>query len=624
MPFDLAAYADFVTAVAQRYRGTIAAYVIWNEPNLAAEWSRSGGNLEDHWRRFDGQVADPADYVGVLGVAYQRIKTHDPAVLVVTAGLAPTNENSPRARDDRDFLRAMLAAGAADCFDVLGVHAYGFGQHPEAAEAVQSGLGLARIGEWQTILAQYGVDRPMWVKELGYTIGQGSQPWVTPAQQASYLSAALDRIQHDWPSVELVTVWNLVYGRAPEDEMSGYSLLNPDGSPRPAYERLRQQLSAPPINHPLPTPHKLGIHLLLDDGRHAWPVSIWRSHLVYARQAVGEWGYVIQLVRMDDLDVDRWQQFIDLCAELQLTPILRLATRYDTENNWWLPPPPDADNHYHTLAARYAQFITSLQWPTERHGVILLNEPNHGDEWGGAPDPAAYARFLIDVADALRAADPDVFILNAGLDPYTPHTGSTPFANGQYYRDAESFMDEMVAAYPHVFSHLDGWNSHSYPLGPFTEGPWQQEFQVDWMHDASNPHHIQPPAGIYNRGVNGYEWELFKLATYGLPALPVFITETGWRHAETTEPDAGDNGRVLPSALTVAHYLDLALNGNNHRYPAWPETGWTPWLTDSRVVAVAPFALNGRPEEWGHTNWLQLDSEGRISGVYPALEWWAK
>lgn len=243
VPFDLAAYADFVTAVAQRYRGAIAAYVIWNEPNLAAEWSRSGGDLEDHWRRFDGQVADPTDYVGVLGVAYQRIKAQDPDVLVVTAGLAPTNENSPRARDDRDFLRGMLATGAADCFDVMGVHAYGFGQHPEAATAVQTGLGLARIGEWQAILAEYGVDRPLWVKELGYTIGQGDQPWVTPEQQAAYLSAALDRIGRDWPSVELVTVWNLVYGRVPEDEMSGYSLLNPDGSPRPAYERLRQQLS---------------------------------------------------------------------------------------------------------------------------------------------------------------------------------------------------------------------------------------------------------------------------------------------------------------------------------------------------------------------------------------------
>lgn len=245
IPFDLGAYADFVTAVAQRYRGAIAGYVIWNEPNLAAEWSRSGGDLESHWQRFDGHVAEPVDYVGVLGVAYQRIKAQDPDALVITAGLAPTNENSPRARDDRDFLRAMLVAGAANCFDVLGVHAYGFGLHPEAAETGQTGLGLARIAEWQAILAGHEVNRPMWIKELGYTIGQGQQPWVTPEQQAAYLVAALDRITREWPYVALVTVWNLAYGRSPEDEMSGYSLLNPNGSPRPAYHHLRQRLCCP-------------------------------------------------------------------------------------------------------------------------------------------------------------------------------------------------------------------------------------------------------------------------------------------------------------------------------------------------------------------------------------------
>jgi polysaccharide biosynthesis protein PslG len=242
VPFDLAAYADFVTAVAQRYRGHIAGYVIWNEPNLAAEWSRSGGDLEMHWARFDGRVADPADYVGVLGLAYRRIKAQDPEALVVTAGLAPTNENSPRARDDRDFLRTMMAAGAGNCFDILGVHAYGFGRHPEAVEAVQMGLNLDRLATLHAIAAEHNLNKPIWVKELGYTVGQGNQPWVTPEQQADYLLAALERIEREWPFVALVTVWNLVYGRPPEDEISGYSLLNPDGSPRPAYYRLSEKL----------------------------------------------------------------------------------------------------------------------------------------------------------------------------------------------------------------------------------------------------------------------------------------------------------------------------------------------------------------------------------------------
>jgi hypothetical protein len=70
-------------------------------------------------------------------------------------------------------------------------------------------------------------------------------------------------------------------------------------------------------------------------------------------------------------------------------------------------------------------------------------------------------------------------------------------------------------------------------------------------------------------------------------------------------------------------YFELALLGNDGRYPSLPGTGWTPWLADPRVVAVAPFALNGYPGEWGHTNWLLLDSDGVVSGTYPSFEVWA-
>ena len=93
-----------------------------------------------------------------------------------------------------------------------------------------------------------------------------------------------------------------------------------------------------------PSPlNKLGVHLLLDDGRNVWPADVWPTHLEYARQAVGEWGYVTQLVRLDDLDLARWQVFMDLCAEYHLTPILRLATTYDQEADWWTVPPRDGD-----------------------------------------------------------------------------------------------------------------------------------------------------------------------------------------------------------------------------------------------------------------------------------------
>ena len=364
----------------------------------------------------------------------------------------------------------------------------------------------------------------------------------------------------------------------------------------------------------------MGVHLLLDDGRNAWPIPVWREHLIYAAQVVGDWGYVTELIRSDDLDPQRWQTFMDLCAELQLVPILRLATTFDQSAKWWRAPERDADGTYTTIAARYARFVAALQWPTTYHYIIVGNEPNHGDEWGGRPDPEAYAQFLIDVASAIRLKDPGAVVLNAGFDPYTPHTGSLPFANGMWHMDEESFLDGMIASHRDVFTHIDAWASHAYPLGPLTEGPWLQSFAIDMLNDAHNPGHVVPPPGIANRGINGYEWELFKLESYGVAPLPVLITETGWRHTESTDPQATDNGRSLPTAKTVAYFLDLAFHGNNGRYPTYPQEGWIPWMNDPRVMAVTPFALNGIPMEWGHTNWLALDACGVIQATYPIFD----
>jgi hypothetical protein len=197
--------------------------------------------------------------------------------------------------------------------------------------------------------------------------------------------------------------------------------------------------------------NKLGVHLLLDDDRNVWPQDVWPNHLRLARQAVGEWGYVTELIRLDDLDPARWQVFFDLCAELRVTPILRVATTYDRSAEWWVAPQPDEDGSYRTIAARYAEFVAALRWPTTEHAIIVGTEPNHGNEGSGRPDPAAYGRFLIDVADAIHQADPNARVLNAGFDPYTPHTGSVCFVDGQYHVDEESFLDQMYEAYPDAF-----------------------------------------------------------------------------------------------------------------------------------------------------------------------------
>ncbi len=236
LPFDLPAYADFVEAVAARYRGRVLAYVVWNEPNLAIEWGRG--------------VAQPWAYVGVLGAAYRRIRAADPGALVVAAGLAPTNENSERAMDDRDFLRAIYRAGAADCFDVLAAHDYGYGLPPDDAYGAHGGLNLARLLDLRQIMLEYDDDdKPVWITELGYTVQPGLHPHVTPEAQADYLLGSFDHVRREWPWVEMLTVWNLSYGQALDDElgaeMAGFSVVHPDLDPRLAYYILQMMDKGP-------------------------------------------------------------------------------------------------------------------------------------------------------------------------------------------------------------------------------------------------------------------------------------------------------------------------------------------------------------------------------------------
>ena len=126
--------------------------------------------------------------------------------------------------------------------------------------------------------------------------------------------------------------------------------------------------------------------------------------------------------------------------------------------------PADADGDYSAAARKYARFVAALRWPDTPHYVILGNEPNHGDEWGGRGRPVAYARFLAATSRALHQADPEVKVLNAPLDPFTPNTNGKPFTNGMTYLDAESFLDAMHPPGPMC---LPPWMS-----GPHTPIPW--------------------------------------------------------------------------------------------------------------------------------------------------------
>jgi len=242
-------YAAFAGTVAQRYRGQIKGYIVWNEPNLAKEWG--------------GQPPNPVVYTEMLRRAYEAIKSADPEATVVSAGLASTNHRDDEAMDDRVFLKAMYQAGAGTYFDVLGVHPYGFAYSPDDPRGAHDGLNLARLLDLREIMEARGDgDKPIWITELGWTtagVGEGSWLTVTPQQQADYLTGAWRWARREWPWLQVFTVWNLsqgprpdgstssprgpVEGLPPTDEKAGYSLLDESGEPKPAYHALRAEFN---------------------------------------------------------------------------------------------------------------------------------------------------------------------------------------------------------------------------------------------------------------------------------------------------------------------------------------------------------------------------------------------
>lgn len=228
-PRRVSDYTEFARRVSERYRGRIAAYIIWNEPNLAVEW----GN----------QTPDARKYVELLRAASQAIRGTDPNARILAAAVAPTNENSERARDDRAFLREMYAANARDSFDALAAHPHAFALAPDAPRGANGGLNFARLEDWRAIMLENGdAQKPIWITEFGYPTEQppGYENRIVPETlQAEYITQAYKKAQTDYTFVELFTVWNFVRDLPWTDEQAGYSLLRADGSAKPSYAAVQ-------------------------------------------------------------------------------------------------------------------------------------------------------------------------------------------------------------------------------------------------------------------------------------------------------------------------------------------------------------------------------------------------
>jgi hypothetical protein len=246
-PANLQNYADFVGAMAARYRGRVQAYEIWNEQNLHYEW----GN----------EPLDANRYVQLLKLAYQAIKAQDLNAVVVSGALTPTGvSDGAIAIDDRTYLQQMYNAGLKYYCDAIGVHSSGYA-NPSDSKLGEGPAGPSHndhpsfffrntMEEYRTIMVINGDGRKrLWPTEFGWSSvhGLGAPPasgyeyanYNTEQDQANYIVRAF-QMAKDWGWVGPMFLWNLNYGPASGkfDEKAGFGIVYPNWSPRPVFHAL--------------------------------------------------------------------------------------------------------------------------------------------------------------------------------------------------------------------------------------------------------------------------------------------------------------------------------------------------------------------------------------------------
>lgn len=232
-PANFADFGDFLAILAERYKGRISHYQLWNEPNLAHEW---------------GTPPNPKGYVDLLGIGYQRIKEVDASIKVLTAPLAITLERSPRAMVELDYLEEMYQHGAAAYFDIMSANAYGL-EFPPSAEPDPNVLNFRRVELLRNIMEQNNdSEKAVWFNEYGWNASPPDMAaekliWrrVKEEEQAAWTVEGVRYGRSHWPWAGVFCIWYLrqVGDIPPTSSEYYFRMVDPEFTPRLVYKEVK-------------------------------------------------------------------------------------------------------------------------------------------------------------------------------------------------------------------------------------------------------------------------------------------------------------------------------------------------------------------------------------------------
>lgn len=156
-PASLQDWRDYVRAVATRYQGQVHIYEIWNEPNIAENWSGTTPQI-----------------VQLAQEAYAIIKAVDPTNVVISPSAAYDNGGGIT------WLNGYFGAGGGAYADIVGFHFYIGTEPPENLPT--------HIAQVQAVLKQFGYTKPLWNTEANWA--QSDITFSDPNVGAAWLARA--------------------------------------------------------------------------------------------------------------------------------------------------------------------------------------------------------------------------------------------------------------------------------------------------------------------------------------------------------------------------------------------------------------------------------------------------
>jgi hypothetical protein len=229
VPADAADWPEFCGRAAQRYRGKIRYWGIWNEPNLPRFWS---GTRQQYLDLILKPCAD------AIHAAAPEAQVGGPDLAHLTSGDS----------DWYDWLRETLTQ-AGDRLDFVTHHLYDSDGNRDVTDRLEgSTIFGGKPSLWDTVapsveevLRYTGwFGKPFWLTETGWESGR-----VGEDRQADYYTGLL----RDWFGGDPDQSWihKLFFYEMQDPGGSGaptFGILRPDGSAKPAYQAYRSFIAA--------------------------------------------------------------------------------------------------------------------------------------------------------------------------------------------------------------------------------------------------------------------------------------------------------------------------------------------------------------------------------------------